>query len=384
MPNKNDSENKKKSKYFRNPEEKQQSKYIRSEDDKTHSRYIKTDEDRKREQEKKNTRTRRGISYHKDRNSSSAERAREEFNARNAQRLSHLPEEVSSLDEAMKGKGDQTAIFTKEKADKSAYKHYREAEETPDESRRVRQIVKIGLINIGLLAVAIGMNFMQFKVGKISYLPDFLSVEFSVIPEFIGSLAYGPVVGVAIALIKNVLHMIYSHGYASEVSNFILDSFFIFVGGWVYTRRMFNFKASVSSRQRTASKDKRVKNYRVRRILLGGMIGTVATSIATFFTTRYLAYPILIRQNAAYGCFTDEILLAQYQQALDNINAALPSGLAGIVTEVGSFSRAILLFNVPITFIKFTLITLVTAVLYPPISDFLHNRVSHRKHKSHR
>ncbi len=384
MTNQNE---KKKSKYFKDDSNKRTSKYIKAEGAQTKSKYFKTDEDRAAEQTKVENRTVRKTSYHKtDDSENLTNRAYQEriaaARAKNDETIK-MPQEVTSLDEAMEHKGDHASIFTNKEADISALHHYREAEQTPDESRRRRQIFRNILICIVITIIAVVINFIVVNQnGEIEFMPAFLTMEFSAVPEFIASLAYGPVVGLAIVVVKNVLHILLTPlilhsnpSFISEMSNVILDTFFIFLGGWIYTRRMFNFTPAKKSQNLKKGKD-----YRTQRILLGGFVGTAATSIATFFTTRFLSYPLLIRfYSSRYSDFSDLLILQSYQTAVDNIRKSIPA-LANIIPDINnSFNRAILVFNVPLTFMKFLFITIVTALLYPPISDFLHYRVRSKR-----
>ncbi|MBR0412132.1 MAG: hypothetical protein IJI47_01000 [Eubacterium sp.] len=381
----------KKSKYFKSGDEKPTSKYRRAEGEQKKSKYIKTDSDRNAEKDKRANQYANKTSYRKNAAStnlsnrtavSQSKAARSESKKADGSETKlrkdiKLPKEVTSIDEPIESKGNQASIFTNEKADRSAYKHYKEAEETPDENRRATQLVRNGLIIGGLLIVSIIINFIVLNQnGEIKYLPSFLSVEFSAIPEFIATLAFGPIVGVVIVLVKNVVHMILNQpSFVSEMSNFILDSLFIFFGGWLYTRRMFNFKPS------HPQKMVKGKDYRTRRILFAGTVGTVITTIASFFTTRFLAYPLIIRvYGTRYGYSAVEILRT-YQIALKNVRAAAPF-IGWRIPDIGdSLTRAIIIYNVPITFAKFMFITVVVALLYPPISDFLHYRIKSKRSK---
>ena len=397
MANKNEP---KKSKYFRDASDKPKSKYIKSEGTVTKSKYIKSDEDRENEKKKATAEEikkakksySRSTSQHRDasqtnlKNRLKAQEAEARANGSDLDEIK-LPEEITSLDEAAQSKGDHTAIFTNEKADKSAYRHYKEAEETPDDSRRATQIVRTALIVLAMLAIALFLNFMTVHFD---FMPSFISVEFSAIPEFIVAIAYGPVFGLAIALAKNVIHMLMNQpSFISEVHNFMIDGVFMFVGGWIYTRRMFNFKTSKKSGSDSRSKKHRSSSHkegsrdrRTRRILSAGFIATCVTSFVCFFTTRYFAYPLLIRMFSDRG-YSDVEMLFAYQESLDKINAQLPDALSGIITEIDSFSKAILLYNIPLTFVKFLFITVFAALVYPPISDFLHYRLRHKsKHRS--
>lgn len=365
-----------KSKYFKTEGDAPKSKYFREEGSERKSKYFKSEADRKAEAEKSNRST--GGIYHKNAGDTNLKNRTTRTEAQEHRSKGKLPQEITSLDEARHSKGDHSSIFTNEKADKDAYMHYKEVEEAPDDNRRATQIIRTILICIALLIVAIGLNMFVVNMhGEIKFMPTFLTIEFSAIPEFIAALAYGPIVGVAIIVIKNVFHMIVYQSFVSEMSNMILDTFFIFLGGLIYTRRMFNFKP-----QNSALKYKRGKDYRTRRILAAGFAGTIATCIATFFTTRYISYPLIVRYYGAKSpMYSDVSILASYQDAVERIRDAVPAGIAEKIPDVGtSFVRAILMFNVPLTFLKFLFITIIVALLYPPISDFLHYRVRSNHH----
>jgi hypothetical protein len=145
-----------------------------------------------------------------------------------------------------------------------------------------------------------------------------------------------------------------------------LDGTFVVIVGLFYSRRMF---ALPSKRART----KPNKDRRRIRILLGGLIGTIATSAISFFLTRFVSYPLLIKQYAAHDVNEGNIIF-NYQQALDRINMAFPEFFSATITKIESLTQAILFFNVPITFAKFIFVTLVSALVYVIISPYLHFR----------
>ncbi len=72
-------------------------------------------------------------------------------------------------------------------------------------------------------------SFIGLKVG------GFLDVELSDLPAMIGALALGPLCGVAIELIKNLLHCLISHtAFVGELSNFLINGSFVFIAGLIY------------------------------------------------------------------------------------------------------------------------------------------------------
>lgn len=74
-------------------------------------------------------------------------------------------------------------------------------------------------------------SFMGLKVG------GFLEIEFSDFPAIIGALALGPVWGVGIELVKNLLHTtMTSTGFVGEFANFAVNGVYVFVLGFIYSK----------------------------------------------------------------------------------------------------------------------------------------------------
>ena len=71
-----------------------------------------------------------------------------------------------------------------------------------------------------LSAIAFILMFLDFSVP---IMPSFIQMDLSELPALIGSFALGPVCGVVVCLVKNLLHlMITSTGGVGELSNFVL------------------------------------------------------------------------------------------------------------------------------------------------------------------
>ena len=76
-----------------------------------------------------------------------------------------------------------------------------------------------------LSAVAYILMFLDFSVP---FMPAFIKMDLSELPALIGSFAMGPLCGVVVCLIKNVLHLfITTTGGVGELSNFILGVAFV-------------------------------------------------------------------------------------------------------------------------------------------------------------
>jgi hypothetical protein len=83
-----------------------------------------------------------------------------------------------------------------------------------------------------LSAVAYILMFLDFSVP---FMPAFIKMDLSELPALIGSFAMGPLCGVVVCLIKNVLHLfITTTGGVGELSNFILGVAFVLPAGKTY------------------------------------------------------------------------------------------------------------------------------------------------------
>ena len=86
-----------------------------------------------------------------------------------------------------------------------------------------------------LSAVAYILMFLDFSVP---FMPAFIKMDLSELPALIGSFAMGPLCGVVVCLIKNVLHLfITTTGGVGELSNFILGVAFVLPAGLIYKHK---------------------------------------------------------------------------------------------------------------------------------------------------
>lgn len=104
------------------------------------------------------------------------------------------------------------------------------------EKRRAKRInVRYMTMTAMLSAVAFVLMFLDFPVPL---LPSFIQMDLSELPALIGAFAMGPVSGVVICLIKNLIHLtITSTGGVGEISNFILGVAFVLPAGIFYRRK---------------------------------------------------------------------------------------------------------------------------------------------------
>jgi len=196
-------------------------------------------------------------------------------------------------------------------------------------TNRVRNLVVAGMLS----AVAFILMFFDFPLPML--IPSFIKMDFSDLPALLGAFALGPVYGVVISFLKNVLHIFIkgtSTAGVGELSNFILGAVFTFTAGMLYK-----------------------KNRTRKGALTGALIGAAAMAFVGIFSNYFITYP-------AYSLFygmTMEAILGAYQ-------AILPS--------VDSILECLLIFNLPFTFVKGTLDVILCMLIYKPLSPLLHGR----------
>lgn len=185
-----------------------------------------------------------------------------------------------------------------------------------------RQIVASGM----LAAVAIILQYIELPVPMV--MPAFIKFDFSDLPALIGAFAFGPVTGVLIELVKNLLHCLVSQSATvGELSNFILGAVFTFVAGLIYKR-----------------------NKSKKSAVIGGVIGAVVMGIISVPSNYFVVYPFY------YNFMPEEVVLGMYQ-------AILPA--------MKSIIQCLLVFNVPFTIIKGLLSVGITMLIYKPLSPIL-------------
>jgi len=366
-----DSENKK-PKYFRDGSE-PKSKFIRSKDDKPVSKYLRSKEDKEANEPEKGE-------YRK--NVITPKRARElmleEEQAAEADGLAAAAEEAALTDgvtEENEHKGSIEEIFENgEKEEETKPEKIRKGNvETSLKLAQNQAIIRMVVCMAFLSVISLVLYFFTFNIP---YMPTFLFVEFSSVAELIAAIAYGPVFGVLICVIKDIIHMIiFNTSAVSDFTNMLLDSSFVFIAGLLYSRSMFYGDKKV-----VQPEGSKVKDYRRRRIFTSAFSGAIISAVPQFLITRYIAYPLLERLYSDRGV-TIEYILQNYQVSFDRIMRHLPSAISAVIPDMDGISKAIVYFNLPVTFLKLFVVTSITAIVYKWISPFLHYRHKDKRRK---
>ena len=197
---------------------------------------------------------------------------------------------------------------------------------TPTNSSTRTRINVRKMTGIGMLS-AVSFIFMFFDFS-VPFMPSFIKMDLSDFPALIGSFAYGPVSGVIICLIKNLLHLFMSStGGVGELSNFMLSASFVLIAGLLY-------------------KWKKNRRY----ALLGSLAGALTMGVFSILSNYFLVYPIY------YNFMPEEAILAAYQLIFPGVKNIL---------------QCLIVFNAPFTFLKGMLSVLVTFLVYKKLSPLL-------------
>lgn len=175
-------------------------------------------------------------------------------------------------------------------------------------------------------ALSIVLMMLEFSVPLV---PNFLKLDVSDFPALLTSFAISPIAGVAVCLLKNVLHLFFtSTGGVGELANFLISAALVFPAGLIY-RKCRTLKGAI----------------------LGAAVGAIVSALVCVPVNYFITYPFY----SATFLPMDTIM-----QLYRNI---LPS--------VDSLEKALLIFNAPFTFVKGTLCILLTFIVYKPLSPIL-------------
>ncbi|MBO4459680.1 MAG: ECF transporter S component [Clostridiales bacterium] len=94
------------------------------------------------------------------------------------------------------------------------------------------------LIKLAVTAVLTAMaSVLMYYEIPLPFMPPFLKFDFSEVPVVIGSFAIGPIWGVVIELLKNLIHLPMTQTAGiGEMSNFITGSIYAVTAGLIYNK----------------------------------------------------------------------------------------------------------------------------------------------------
>ena len=168
-----------------------------------------------------------------------------------------------------------------------------------------------------LSAVAVVLQYIEVSIP---IMPAFIKLDLSDLPSLIGCFAMGPLWGVAIAGIKNLI---------GELANFLLNAAFVLTAGLIYSR------------------------YRTKKgALIGSLTGAVVMALISVPINYFIVYPF-------YTAFMPmEAIIKAYQVIYPGI-------------QDGNLLQCLLIFNLPFTFVKAMLSVVIVMLIYKRISPLI-------------
>ena len=192
--------------------------------------------------------------------------------------------------------------------------------------------VKTHHITVSAMLSALAFVLMYIEIS-VPIMPAFVKFDFSDLPALLGAFALGPIYGVIIELVKNLLHLIVSQSmFIGELSNFILGAVFTFIAGFIY--RLHKTK---------------------RMALIAGLSGAVIMGIVSIFSNLFIVYPVYV---SVYFGGDVNVCISMYQ-------AIVP------MLHLDSLLSCLLIFNLPFTIVKGIIDVLITFAVYKKISPII-------------
>lgn len=192
----------------------------------------------------------------------------------------------------------------------------------------IRYIATTGILG----ALASVLMMISFSVP---FMPSFIKLDFSELPALIASFSMGPIYGVAVCLIKNLVNLpMTTTGGVGELSNFILGCCFVLPAGLIYKFKKNRFAALLSA--------------------LVGAATMACVSLASNYFVMYPVYEKFLPLDAIIGMY-----------------AEIFPGVVNLIPGAPPLFTCLLIFNVPFTFLKGALVTIITFLIYKRISPII-------------
>lgn len=177
-------------------------------------------------------------------------------------------------------------------------------------------------------AVATVLMFVDFSVP---FMPSFIKMDISELPALIAGFAYGPLSGVCVCLIKNLINLLRTTtSGVGELCNFMLGVAFILPSSIIY-KKMKKRKGAV----------------------IGSVIGAVLMAVISLPINYFITYPF-------YSNFMPmDVIISMYQEIMPSVDGLL---------------ACLIIFNVPFTLLKGVIDAIICFLIYKPLSPILHKK----------
>ncbi|WP_312202684.1 ECF transporter S component [Anaerospora hongkongensis] len=179
-----------------------------------------------------------------------------------------------------------------------------------------------------LAGAAVILMLMDFPIV---FMPGFLKMDLSEIPAIIGAFSMGPLAGLWVMLLKNLLHLTNSQTAGiGELANFLVGSAFVLTAGFIYRR------------------------YKSRQGAITALLaGTIAMTVAAAALNYWVLIPL-------------------YQAVLNFPGEAVVKMGHAVNPFIINLKTFILFAIIPFNLLKGLLVSLITILIYKKLSHLLH------------
>ena len=195
-----------------------------------------------------------------------------------------------------------------------------------------------------LSAAATVLMFLEFPI--LFLIPSFVEMDFSELPALLAAFSLGPVSGVIVCLVKNVIKgLLFSGtGGVGEMCNFLLGICLVIPAGLIY-----RYKKTRSG------------------ALAGALAGAVIMAVCSVPVNYFISYPV-------YTKFLPmDVIISMYQELIQSFNGLLTrAGAPFTFPAVSGLLSCLVIFNAPFTLLKGLLDTALCFLIYKPLSPLLH------------
>ena len=160
------------------------------------------------------------------------------------------------------------------------------------------------------------------------FLPPFLKLDFSEFPALIASFTMGPLYGVIVVLIKNLVNVLFTTSAGvGEFANFVIGASFVFSAGIIYRYR-------------------KTRKFAIVSLIFATIIMSTFAAVADYYIL-FPAYSLVVPFDS---------LINMFEQINSNFNSLL---------------NIIIFVIVPFNLLKGTIISVITFLAYKKLSTII-------------
>ncbi|MBP5207342.1 MAG: ECF transporter S component [Clostridia bacterium] len=186
------------------------------------------------------------------------------------------------------------------------------------------------IVTAVMAAIAAILMLPVFEI-VVPFMPPYIKFDFSDFPALFTGFAAGPLWGVLVCLIKNLIHIpLGTTGGIGEIANFVIGAVYVLTASLIH--RKMKTRAGV---------------------IIGGIAGSFAMAAAAYPVNLFIVYPAYTR--IYFG--------GSVEKVVETYSKILP--------WIENLPQALLIFNTPFNIAKGLILTLIAALAYTALLPLL-------------